>query len=560
MGSGIHAIHDSSIPFAPYPISPMHTTETLGQALRERLSGEVWTTAEQLERLARDQSIYRIAPLAAVLPRDVADVVATMQFCREAGVPLTCRGGGRGTAGAALGRGVVMVFPRQGALSGLRLYDGGGGIPFAEGEPGVLHDDLQAALAAHGRFLSADPSSGSMCLLGGNVATKASGPHALRHGSIDRYLESVEFVTAAGEVVDTARAETIPDYLATGVLALTRALRSRPADVATLTRRRGRKIASGYHLFPLLDQDDPGRLLTGLLTGSVGTLGVVTKARLRSEPRIEGVAALLLFFADLPTAGEAVQVLLRTSPAAIEIMNARTVDMVRQVRPGLAADVPASSAHMLLAEFVGESCREQAQAADEAVRAAGLRSAQPAAVVTGQEEVERLWKLRKALLPVVRGFSRELRPFSIVNDVGVPPVHLAAFIADIQAVFAELGLVAAIYGHAGSGNLHLRPLFDVNRPDLAVLLQRTADRVYECVFRYDGTITAEHGMGPIRAPYLRQEWGDSLYATMRAVKPDIVAASIALASSSVAISQVAWLIASVTLPDRAAEASWTWSW
>lgn len=496
----------------------MNTSESLGNALRERLSGEVWTEPERLERLTRDQSIYRIAPLAAVVPKDLADVVAAVRFCREAGVPLTCRGGGSGTAGAALGRGVVMVFPRQGAMSALRLYDGGNGVPFAEGEPGVLHDDLQAALAEHGRFLPADPSSGSMCLLGGNVATKASGPHALRHGSIDRYLESVEFVTAAGEVVDTARPETIPGYLVNGVQELAREIRSRPEDVATLARRRGRKIASGYNLFPFLDQDDSGRLLAGLLTGSVGTLGVVTKARLRSEPRPEGLAALLLFFADLPVAGAAVQVLLGASPAAIEIMNARTVDMVRQVRPGLAADVPPGTAHMLLAEFVGPTCRDQAEAAEAAVRAAGLQPAQPAALVTGIEEVERLWKLRKALLPVVRGFSRELRPFSIVNDVGVPPAHLAAFIADIQGIFAELGLVAAIYGHAGSGNLHLRPLFDVGRKDLASLLERTADRVYECVFRYDGTITAEHGMGPVRAPYLRQEWGDSLFATMRRVK------------------------------------------
>jgi FAD/FMN-containing dehydrogenase len=233
---------------------------------------------------------------------------------------------------------------------------------------------------------------------------------------------------------------------------------------------------------------------------------------------LPGVAALLLFFSDLPTAGEAVQVLLGAAPAAIEIMNARTVDMVRQVRPGMASDLPDGAAHMLLAEFVGEGCLDQARHAEERVLQAGLSPAREAMVVTGAEDVDRLWKLRKALLPVVRGYSRQLRPLSVVNDVGVPPVHLAAFIHDIEELFQQLSLPAAIYGHAGSGNLHLRPLFDIGRKDLATLVQRTADAVYELVFRYDGTITAEHGMGPIRAPYLRQEWGDSLYNTMRAVK------------------------------------------
>ena len=173
---------------------------------------------------------------------------------------------------------------------------------------------------------------------------------------------------------------------------------------------------------------------------------------------------------------------------------------------------------MLLAEFVGDSCHKGAMTAEQRVRAAGLHPARDAIVVTSEEEVQRLWRLRKGLLPVVRGFSRELRPLSVVNDVGVPPEHLAAFIQDIESLFAELGLTAAIYGHAGSGNLHLRPLFDIGRKDLPALVQRTADAVYERVFRHDGTITAEHGMGPIRAPYLRQEWGESLYATMQAVK------------------------------------------
>jgi glycolate oxidase len=495
----------------------MNTT-TLAQALQKRIAGDVWTDEKRLTRLSRDQSIYRVQPLAAVVPRDAADVVAAVCACRDAGVPITCRGGGSGTAGAALGRGVVMAFPRRGPMAGLQLYDGGEGVPFAEAEPGVLHDDLQAKLAQHGRFLPADPSSGSMCLIGGNVATKASGPHALRHGSIDRYLASVEFVTARGEVIDTGRPETIPEALGAGIQRLARELRDRPMDVAALTRRRGRKIASGYNLFPFLDEDDPGRLLTGVLAGSVGTLGVVTKARLRSEPRPKGVAALLLFFADLSVAGEAVQVLLGESPAAIEIMNAQTVGMVRQVRPRLAANVPAGEAHMLLAEFVGDSCHKGAMTAEQRVRAAGLHPARDAIVVTSEEEVQRLWRLRKGLLPVVRGFSRELRPLSVVNDVGVPPEHLAAFIQDIESLFAELGLTAAIYGHAGSGNLHLRPLLDIGRKDLPALVQRTADAVYERVFRHDGTITAEHGMGPIRAPYLRQEWGESLYATMQTVK------------------------------------------
>jgi FAD/FMN-containing dehydrogenase len=106
----------------------------------------------------------------------------------------------------------------------------------------------------------------------------------------------------------------------------------------------------------------------------------------------------------------------------------------------------------------------------------------------------------------------------VVNDVGVPPERLAVFISDVQKVFTRNGITALVYGHAGNGNLHLRPLFDVSLPDLQGRIRRLADDVYETVIRHSGTITAEHGMGRLRAPYLKREWGESLYGYMREIK------------------------------------------
>jgi FAD/FMN-containing dehydrogenase len=136
----------------------------------------------------------------------------------------------------------------------------------------------------------------------------------------------------------------------------------------------------------------------------------------------------------------------------------------------------------------------------------------------GEEEQERLWKARKALLPAVRSYRPNLKAPSLVNDVGLEPAHLADFIEDAEAIFDRHGLVAAIYGHAGSGNLHLRPLFDVDAHDLRERMTRLTDDVYEALFKYDGTITAEHGMGRVRAPYLTREWGETMVDYMRQVK------------------------------------------
>ncbi len=173
---------------------------------------------------------------------------------------------------------------------------------------------------------------------------------------------------------------------------------------------------------------------------------------------------------------------------------------------------------MVMVEYSGPDSEAHGERIRSLIRQHRYHLAQPPVSVGGGEEQERLWKVRKALLPLVRGQGRRRRALSVVNDVGVPVASLPDFIEDVEAIFGRLGLEAAIYGHAGSGNLHLRPFFDADSPDLKQLLQRVAGEVYKAVFHYNGTITAEHGMGRLRAPFLKEEWGESVYGYMRRVK------------------------------------------
>jgi FAD/FMN-containing dehydrogenase len=250
--------------------------------------------------------------------------------------------------------------------------------------------------------------------------------------------------------------------------------------------------------------------------GSVGTLGVITRATLRAEPYAEGRATTQIYFRSLREAGDAVQHILRFRPAAIEIMNHATIAMILARRPQL--DTPAGEAHMLLVEYEGSERYEQIAQVERTIQERGYDLAGPSVTVEGIEEQVRLWRVRKAVLPTIRNYRADRKALSVVNDVGVPVFHLADYIRDLETLFARLDLEAAIYGHAGSGNLHLRPLFDPHDPDLPRQLVRVADAVYEAAFRYDGTITAEHGMGRLRTPYLAREWGADLTRYMRRVK------------------------------------------
>ncbi len=490
--------------------------DKLGIELRKRVQGEVVTEEKALARYSTDQSIYQIWPLAAVIPAGLEDVVAVVNFAHENGLSLTPRGGGSSTAGSALGSGVVLAFRRNGPLGRIIGLEETGGEAHVTVEPALLHDDLQRFLRDRGLFLPADPSSGNLCLLGSNVATKASGPHAFKHGSIDRYLRRLQFVTALGEVVDTADERTIPDRIRRGVLAAHAAVQADGQAISWLRARQGMKLASGYNLLTLVRDEALSDFVAQLLVGSVGTLGVITEITLRAEPYEAGRSMTLLYFRHLDQAGDAVLRLKELDVAAIELIGHQAIAIVRQRSPGLA--VPEGEAHMLIVEYEGPRRDEQMARVEQVVREQGYDLAWPPVAQDGAEEQTAIWKVRKSILPTLLGYSREIKALSLVNDVGVKEEHLAALIRDVEAIFRRHNLMAAIYGHAGSGNLHLRPFFNIHDPNLRALLKQVADEVYAAVFDYGGTITAEHGMGRVRAPYLAGEWGETMVGYMRQIK------------------------------------------
>lgn len=490
--------------------------EKLGERLRTVVRGRVLADLNSLQRYSTDQSIYRIEPRVVVLPDEPEEVARLVDFASREGMTITPRGGGSGTAGAALGSGVVMALPDGGAWGRIDQFAADGAIARVRVGAGVRHNTLQEYLREQGFFLPADVSSAEISRIGGNIATRASGPHALRYGSIDRFLERVSFITDQAEMVDTGDDRTIPDRFRVRLADLRRRLLAdRPAR-EFLEARRGLKTASGYDLSAFLEELSCGTLLTRLLAGSVGTLGLVTGATLRAEPYEQRRAAVLLYFDELAETARAVCALRELRVTAIELISRETAAILR-ARADLSGRL-VEDAHLLLVELTGPEASGQAEQVKELVRTEGLRLSAPPSVALDDAEIDRMWELRKRILWLISNPRPGFRALTVVNDVGVPPERLASFVSEAEQIFARHGLTAFIYGHAGNGNLHLRPLFDLTLPDLPGRVRRLADEVYGAVLRHGGTVTAEHGMGRLRAPYLEREWGTSLYGYMREIK------------------------------------------
>lgn len=466
---------------------------------------------ETRSRYARDMSMYRILPDAVAEPRDESDVRTLVRFARENRIAVIPRGGGTNTGGSAVGRGIIVRFAPNGYWDRIEQV----GECEVECGPAARHDAVQKVLAEQGAVLPSDPSSGPISYIGGNVATKASGPHALKHGAIDRYITLLDAVAADGTVVSSGKA--IPTGMAEGMDSAARWLRENEAAAEFVSRKGRQKCASGYSLSVLQATASNAERFRSLMVGSAGTLGLITGVRIRGVRIVEGEASVLLFFPTVRAACDSVPVILGADPAAVEIMDPEALAVVVEQNADLG--LPEGSAAMLMVELRGPDARDRGEAARRMVEDATTRSLlRVGSDETDRTRTEKLWTVRKRLFPTLKRFDERLRAYSVVNDVGVPIENLGELVVRSQRIFDELGLRAPIYGHAGSGNLHLRPLFDRRSPELRSTVREVARRIYGAVLELDGTVTAEHGMGRLRTEFMRREWGEDLFGLMLALK------------------------------------------
>jgi len=475
----------------------------------------------EIDRLARssDASVYRLVPRAVVRPKDVAEVQALLGWARREGRHLTFRAAGTSLSGQAVSDDVLVElgpFWRS-----FRVLDGGQRV---WAQPGVIGGFINRVLAPYGRRLGPDPASIDAAMLGGILANNSSGMCCGVAQNSYHTIEAVTCVLADGTRIDTAhpdadaRLRREAPAVHAGLLRLRDDLRGDAALAARIRDKATRKTTTGYSLNAFLDHDRPADILTRLLVGSEGTLGFIADATLRSVPDPPQRATALLVFERLTDAGAAVAPLGEAGAAALEILDAASL---RVIRHGLRRPLeigPQTAA--LLAEL---RCDEPSQldaqlrAADAAL--AGLHPRGPAGWTRDAGERGRLWKLRKGLAAAT-GAERPSGTAFVTEDVAVPVARLAEAIADCQALFAREGLPdTAIFGHAKDGNLHFVLSEDLRRPESVARYDAFLRALVDLVAgKYDGSLKAEHGSGRNMAPFVRAEWGDAGWEAMWRVK------------------------------------------
>ena len=447
---------------------PVTTTRerTLRAAIEiERAIGEsrVLTDADLLVPYGSDDSEAPArVPDAVVRATSADDVVHVLAAAQKHGVPVTPRGAGTGRTGGAIpvDGGIVLATDRKAQIHEIDRAN-----LFAVVDPGVVTGSLQEAVEAQGLFYPPDPNSLDSCALGGNVAENAGGPRAFKYGVTREYVLGLEVVLMGGTRLRTGR--------------------------------RTVKGVTGYDV-------------TALLVGSEGTLGVFTELWLRLVPQPAAVATALVIFPDVRTAGEGVAAIVAAGvvPRVLELMDDVCLAVVR-AKGGVG--IPESAGSILLVEVDGPADRLEAEmerVADACTRV----GARDVLVTQSAAESRRLWAARRVLSHSLR----DSRAHKIAEDIVVRRSRIPEMLAAARAIGEKHRLDVATYGHAGDGNLHTNFLWD--DPDAGPRVEAAVRELFQVTLDLGGTLSGEHGIGILKAPFLPMEQSPELIDLQTRIK------------------------------------------
>jgi glycolate oxidase len=425
----------------------------------------VLTTDGDVEPFSRDATpLFRARPDAVVLPSDTGQVSAVLAMATRYGIPVTPRGAGSNLAAATIPEhgGIVLVLTRMN-----KVLEVSGGELLAVVQAGATTAALYDAAAAQGLLYAPDPGSRTVSTVAGNVAMCAGGLRGLKYGVTRNYVLGLEAVLPTGEVIRTG----------------------------------GR-----------LWKDVAGYDLTRLLTGSEGTLAVITEVTVGLLPMPATAGTGVAYFDHLADAGRAVAGIIADGvlPATLEFLDNRCINAVEDFAK-LGLDRQAGA--LLLfgddgAPDVVATSLERMAATCSSIGARGVTMARDVA------ESDALLAARRCSLPALA----RLAPITMLEDVTVPRPRLAEMVDLIGEIAERHHVVCATFGHAGDGNLHPTIVFDPAEGDSRQRAEAAFDEVFHAAIRLGGTITGEHGVGAAKRPWLAARLGDQQMALLRRVK------------------------------------------
>jgi len=426
-----------------------------------KMVGEENVRADEIERLcySRDLSVHEAVPDAVVFAKTTEEVSKIMSLANKQKIPVTPRGSGTSAVGSALAAkgGILLDLSKMNRIVEIDKENG-----YVVVEPGVICNQLNAAIAPT-HFFPPDPGSANLASLGGMVSTNASGNRALKYGTTKNYVLGLEVVLADGRAINTG-----------SILG---------------------KTSSGYDL-------------TQLFTQAEGTLGVITKIILRILPVPEYVAFAEARFPSTLNAGKAVREILTSGIAlsSCEILDKVTINVVNKA---LGLNIPDDVGCLLFIEIDGNK-----KAVQENIAKINKICETNNGIENKWEDDPakrlKMWAARQGIVASLSKVKRGSRMQSIMDDPGIPITKIPEAITEINKISEKHHIAINTFGHIGDGNIHPIIISDPRNKEQWNTIREVAKDLIDLTMRLKGTLTAEHGTGMSKSPYIKKELGETL--------------------------------------------------
>lgn len=498
-------------------------------------TGDTTTRYGDRLTLATDNSIYQLLPQAIVFPRSTADVILVMRLAAQdefRSVTFTPRGGGTGTNGQSLNNGVVIDLSRyMNRILEINPEQG-----WVRAEAGVIKDQLNAYLKPYGYFFAPELSTSNRATLGGMINTDASGQGSLVYGKTSDHVLGLRSVLLNGDLLDTAplpvseARRCAQEESAAGELYRT-TLESCETHRQTILESfpKLNRFLTGYDLRHVFSDDMQTFDLTRILTGSEGTLAVITEAKLNITPIPEVRRLVNVKYDAFDSALRNAPFMVAAQALSVETVDSKVLNLAREdivwhSVSELITDVPDKSLLGLnIVEFCGDDeALIDGQVASLCKRLDSLMANNEAGVIGYQvclelSAIERIYAMRKKAVGLLGNSKGAAKPIPFVEDTCVPPEHLADYITEFRALLDSHHLEYGMFGHVDAGVLHVRPALDMCSPEQEMLMKQISDDIVALTAKYGGLLWGEHGKG-FRAQYSEAFFGDTLYRELRRIK------------------------------------------
>lgn len=424
----------------------------------------IFTELAELYSYSFDASFGEYLPELVIQPQDASEISQIIKLANEYIVPIYPRGTATSLSGGPLPvEGGVVLDMSQ--MNKKLVIDHENMLAIAS--PGVITGDIHQAAEKVGLFYPPDPSSSHVSTIGGNILENSSGPKGLKYGTTKEYVIGLEIVTAKGEIVRTG-GKTV-------------------------------KNVTGYDL-------------TRLIVGSEGTLAIVTEVILRLIPKPKARKTLLASFDQLVDSGYAITKILANGilPAAMELMDNACIRAVESFSP---CGLPIEAEAVLIIEVDGHplAIDEEIVACQDICLSVGATSVK---VAQTEKERDEIWKARKMVSPAIT----RMGPTKISEDATVPRSQIPAMMERLKEIREKYQLNLVVFGHAGDGNMHPNIITDKRNKEEMKRAELAVSEIFEAAIELGGTLSGEHGIGLLKAPYLEMELGKVGVELMKSIK------------------------------------------